>query len=417
MYTHIRTVIPVRICPMEYRSALKRNIRLAYVKSFLTSLLFFLPIWYAFETQFAPPETLAIIYAVTHLVTVFLELPTGALADLLGRRITVFLGLVIQGAAWIWVSGAKSAADLWIGYAASEVGATLISGADTALNYDTLKELGMEKTYGAFAGKTHMIYRIGIIGATLAGGYLFGITKGLPYAAVGVTLFAAAVATLLFVEPHIDSEKFTLKNYVAQTKLGMREIFKNPYIRDYSLYYVTVGSITWYFVYFLDVAYLSQQGFSQIQLGWIMAGINAGIGIGVYLLTNKMKLSRTAVYVMFPAVMAISFLPAVFVPRTIAVLLTFAGYFIAVARWSVLDQYANLEFDSRYRATALSALSMVISIAYTGISFAVGPVLSRYGAAGVMSVLGILTLVTAFPAATVLIRNHGHRVDPSVAGT
>lgn len=389
-----------------YTTLLRRNLIIARIISFLTSLLFFMPIWYAFETQFAPAKTLAIVYAVTHMVSVFLEIPTGALADLLGRKRTVFLGLLFQGLGWIIVSQSVNISYIWIGYAVAEIGATLVSGAETALYYDSLKELGEEKNYTRFASANSILYRVGITIATFFGGYLFAISKSLPYIGVGLSLFIAALAILFTVEPHIDSEKFTLKNYLSQTKQGLRELVKNSYIRTFSLYYISVGGLTWYFIYFLYLVVLQEKGFSTIELSWITSGIHVCIGIGLYFLVWKFKFHRDTALLFFPGIMLLSFLLAPFVPKSVLIMLVFLGYFAGVSRWPILDQYVNAEFDSKHRATAISTLSMAISIIYTLISIIVGPILSTYGGSGVMFALGLFTLVTTVPATYVLLKNH-----------
>jgi len=126
---------------MTYQDGLNRNILISRIQTFFTSLLFFLPVWFAFESQFGSPTTLATLYAITYLVSVFLELPTGALADLVGRKSVIALGFIIQGASYIFISQAKDISWLWIGAAIAQVGMTFVSGANTALLYDTLKEL------------------------------------------------------------------------------------------------------------------------------------------------------------------------------------------------------------------------------------------------------------------------------------
>jgi len=100
----------------NYLKKMRLNITLTYINSFLLSLIFFIPVWYAFETQYASPATLGLIYAISHLLTVVLELPTGALADLIGRKKTIFLGLFLYGLSWIYISQSKDVSWLWIGY-------------------------------------------------------------------------------------------------------------------------------------------------------------------------------------------------------------------------------------------------------------------------------------------------------------
>jgi hypothetical protein len=80
--------------------------------------------------------------------------------------------------------------------------------------------------------------------------------------------------------------------------------------------------------------------------------------------------------------------------------------FSSTARWTVLTKFTNAEFDSRKRATAISALSMLIGIIYVGLVLASGPVISWWGSASVMyTVLGIATAVLVLPLGIGLTRN------------
>jgi len=99
--------------------------------------------------------------------------------------------------------------------------------------------------------KNELVYRIGITLAGFTGGYIFIVNQRLPYVLVGVATIIAAIITWFEIEPHIDSEKFTLKNYIKQTRIGFQELWKTTYIRDFSFYYISVGGITWYYLFFL----------------------------------------------------------------------------------------------------------------------------------------------------------------------
>lgn len=390
---------------MTYKDKLKRNLILYRVSWFFTSLLFFLPIWYAFETQFAGAATLAVLYAVTYLVSVFLELPTGALADLFGRRITVTFGYLIHGASWIIISQAKDVSWLWSGYIISQIGNTFISGANVALYYDTLKELKRESEFSKLLSENELVYRLGIIFSTLAGGYLFLFSKGLPYILVGVSTIVAGLITSLMVEPHIDTVKFTVKNYIRQTKLGFAQLWKTPYIRNFSLYYISIGGITWYFVYFLLNVFMTDSEFDPVTRGWLSAVNSLLVAIVAIVVTKRKLLTKTMAYLFFPIVMLLGFLPAPFLSQIGAGVCLFLSYLVGITRFTFLDQYTNAEFESKYRATAVSALNMSISFVYFILTFTLNPILSRFGSGWVMFSLGVLTLMTTTPLAMVLLRN------------
>ncbi|KKR02990.1 MAG: putative membrane protein [Microgenomates group bacterium GW2011_GWC1_39_12] len=391
---------------MTYQQLLRRNINLMRVKIFFTSLLFFLPIWYAFEGLFAPAATLAVIYAVTHLISVFLELPTGALADLLGRKYIVFLGLLIGGGSYIFISQSQSVSWLWIGAVFAQIGSTFVSGADTALFYDTLKELKKESQFSLLANQNELVYRIGLTIAAFTGGYIFLYYYRLPYALVGIAMIMAGIVTLFMVEPHIDSEKFTITNYIQQTKLGFGELFKTPYIRDFSLYYISISGITWYYLYFLLNVFTTDVGFNAIERGWI-AAVNSIIVAIVGIVIAKYKLfSRATAYLFFPICLLLGFLFAPILPKIATTISIFLIYIASIYRWTILDQYTNMEFESKYRATAISALGMATSLIYFLLTFSLNPILSIFGSGWVMFSLGVLTLLTTVPTTIVLLKKH-----------
>ena len=365
-----------------------------------------MPIWYAFETQFANAATLAVLYAVTYLVSVFLELPTGALADLLGRKSIVAIGYMIQGCSWILISQSKNVSWLWTGYTIAQIGGTFVSGANIALYYDTLKELKKEHKFSRLLSENEIVYRGGIILSTLLGGYLFLFNKGLPYILVGVSVIIAGFITLAMVEPRIDTEKFNVFNYLKQTRLGFAQLWKTPYIRDFSLYYISIGGITWYYLYFLLNVFMTDSGFAPVARGWLSAINSLLVAIIAIVVTKKSVLSKTATYVFFPLITLLGFLPAPFLPKIGMAISIFLIYLVGITRFTFLDQYTNAEFESKYRATAISALNMATSFIYIILTFALNPVLSHLGSGWVMFSLGILTLFTTVPATITLLRNH-----------
>lgn len=385
---------------------MQRNISLAYFKAALHHLYFFVPIWYAFETQFVNPAILSVIYSMSHLITVVLELPTGALADLLGRKKTIFLGLILEGLSWVYLSQAQDASWLWTAYAFLGISAALVSGSDIALHYDSLKELEKERQYAKFKANIGLVIRSSTIVGTLLGGYLYSFNTRLPYFLVGTSVLVAGLLTLFNTEPRVDTEKFSPESYKKQTIKGFREIFKNNYIRDFSVYYVFVAGITWYFLYFLDQAFATEIGFTAIERSWVFSSIYLVAAFVNILFVRSSWLTRKRVYILLPFLMVLGFVPGHWAGKTIAIFSLLFVQLAALARFSLLDQYANLEFDSKYRATAVSALNMSVSLFFVIAASLSGTLITEFGSGFVMTLMGILTLVTAVPIAWLLIVRH-----------
>jgi hypothetical protein len=249
-----------------------------------------------------------------------------------------------------------------------------------------------------------------MIMAIFLGGYIFNYKEGLPYILVGLTTLIAAGITLLNTEPKIDSEQFNFQSYVRQTKKGFGELFKNDYIRDFSIYYTLVGGITWYFIYFLSQVFATEIGFTAIQRSWLFAGIYILGELIMFKLISSNVLNRRKVYLMFPIVMIIGFLPGYWLTKTLSIFSIFLLQIISSARFSILDQYSNLEFESKYRATAISALNMAVSIVFALITVVAGKFINNYGSGLIMTGLGVLTIVLVLPfTRTLLVRHKNSR--------
>ncbi len=393
----------------SYLRKMRQNITLSYYKGFFRHFYLFIPIWYAFETQFASVTTLGFIYAASHGISVLLELPTGALADLIGRKKTVFLGLLLEAIAYFVISQMRSASWLWAGYTIVGISGALVSGADVALQFDSLKELKKEKLYMKISSNIGFIVRGSIIIGILLGGYTYGINQRLPYLIVGLSLLIATFLTLFNTEPKVDSEKFTFKNYLKQTKIGFKELFKNRYIRDFSIFYIFIGGISWYFIYFLNQAYATEVGFNTIERSWLFASAFLLVSIANMWLVRRKKLKRKHVYLLFPALLIFGYLPGYWASKTISIFLIILVQFAGIARFSLLDQYANLEFESKYRATAISSLNMAVSLLFIAITLVGGKIIELYGVGVIMTALGLLALFTTMPTARVLLTTHKNK--------
>ena len=59
------------------------------------------------------------------------------------------------------------------------------------------------------------------------GQYLFGLSIGLPYIALGVVTVAAGVVYLFVHEPHLEKTHLNINNYILGLKNGFHEAFKD----------------------------------------------------------------------------------------------------------------------------------------------------------------------------------------------
>ncbi len=131
-----------------------RNIMIYKVLSAFKESIFIGPIL-ILSLQRLGKMTISEIYimeAIVMMGLVLLEIPSGALADLIGRRKTIILGCFFHFLSAIMFSIMSSPLHVWIGNIFWVIGASLCSGADSAFLYDSLKEVGREGEYKKIEG-------------------------------------------------------------------------------------------------------------------------------------------------------------------------------------------------------------------------------------------------------------------------
>lgn len=249
---------------------------LFYLKflSVFRALYFMVPVWVSMELRYISLTQVAIIDIVILLSALLLELPTGALADLIGRKKSISISFAISALAYFLFAYADSFYWFLIAGLGFGLADALLSGSLEALVFDTLKQNRQEHTFSEVNNKNSLIFNYSIFVAIIVGGLIFEKFYHLPSVLTGLAMIVAGVISLQFIEPDVDSEKFTLKNYLLQTKMGFKELFKNKQARDISIFYILVGAFTWPIVLSFKNFALVDLGVSEKNMGLILAFVS-----------------------------------------------------------------------------------------------------------------------------------------------
>lgn len=349
---------------MDNRAA-NRNLILLYLYWALGEFQIWIPVWIVFLTlnqgftltQVTVAEGLYLVGVVA------LEVPTGAVADHWGRSRSMSMGAFCLAVAVLIFAFTTTFAVLLVSFLLWSVASTLMSGADHALLFDTLKAVGREHQFEKIAGRGAALSWSGAGLATAIGGPVAGIIdiETTIYIGAATCMVTSLLALAMREAPRTSPE--TPEHYVASIRTAFGEVWRRVDVRfvillaGMGLAAIQVGD---YLVqpYLLDRGVEVGLWFSLLQVPMIFAGaagallagfiggragaiaalIGTGIGgIGLYLAL------ATA-----PGLWAYAAIPAMFA--------------LAACVEPITAGYVNRRISSERRATILSMQSMASSL-------------------------------------------------------
>ena len=330
-----------------------------------SALYFLVPVWVAIEKRYLTFSQITILEMLIAGSQLILELPTGALADLWGRKNTIALGYLISLLAHLVFAIASTFPHFLIMSLLFGLSTSLISGSEDALIYDTLKQADRENIFSKLTNQMQILFNWGIAGATLIGGLVYQFDFRLPAILNGLAHLIAGVMVFTMIEPAIDSEKFTFKNYIKQTKEGFKELFKNKAAKDFSLFYILVGGFSWPMVIALKNFTLTELGYSEMLMGIILPIMSLLVVYLLHLLISQQVFKNLKFTFFFlPMVLIVGYVLGSVYNFYLMPLAIMLVMFVSSARWNILGKLTNQLYNSRNRATAISTLNMVIGLIY-----------------------------------------------------
>ena len=348
-------------CIIAFMS-LKRNIPLFYLHRFLNEFLLIAPIlipFYQFN-RFGiwAFYTAQAIYAFTVLL---LEVPSGYLADVIGRRKTLIIGACFLPTGLLLYGLGNSLWVFWLAEFMLAVGNSMRSGSDSALLYDSFINLKCEDAYQGTEGRGHQFARIGTAVASVAGGLLAARSIYLPFWINVPIALAILPVSLMMIEPARHAPKS--KRPLHEILVIAGNALKNHALRPFLLFFGLLGSVCilslWaFFIYYqsirISIAWFGVLFAVYQTMGAIGAArsqaLSARLG-GRFVVTLSLFLAP--ILILLGGIQSICMLPLIMLHPLL--------WNLAVP---VLFNQINLKTASRIRATVLSLANMGLSFAY-----------------------------------------------------
>jgi MFS family permease len=238
--------------------SIEKNIRTYYFYSTFSELLILGPVLVLFLTAKGLSFTEIMLLQSISAISVFIfEVPTGALADKVGRKYSVILGAFLWAVGLFLYIGGKSFIVFMLSEIVFSLGSAFRSGSDSALIYDSLKLLGREKEYQKVEGKARSFALYAQAVGSVLSSFLYEADIYLPLVVSILFMAVTIIIALRFKEPHIEENQGKAElNYFQQIKESGSYILHHDKLKAIvvfsMIFYVFYRTGFWYFQPYME---------------------------------------------------------------------------------------------------------------------------------------------------------------------
>ncbi len=372
--------------------------RLFAVQALLMFILW-VPIWVVFLQRKGLSLTqVGLLEGVAWTITAFLEVPTGAIADRWGRKASIAVGASLYGLAMFLILAEALSPAFLLGYALWNSSTAFVSGADSALLYDSLKADGRAAEAAKQSGRYAAINQASQGIASLVGAAIATIDINLCFAICGFLGLAAAGLVLTIHEPPRTSEDDEYLGYWRNLRTAVRIAARRPVVRALVLLNATILIVPLVVYYVLLQPYAVGVGLPLAALGVVVIGVQLSTVVASWLAhrtEGRFELTSVVAVALAVLVAATALLAAL--PSIPSLALMLAVALVPALLTPLLSARLNHLIPSGQRATILSLGALLFEL---GLAIAMPLLLAfadRFGAPAAIGLAGAIFAVTAVP--------------------
>ncbi|HLP61978.1 MAG TPA: MFS transporter [Candidatus Deferrimicrobium sp.] len=384
------------------KSGFESNIRKMYLVRLLFNMYFISAVIVPFYIEWGGIKFSQILFLNAWFMfwNFLLEIPTGTVADFLGRKVSIILGCI---SAIIGIMVYVSYPNFIIFLAAEVifgVSYTLLSGADEALIYDSLKKIDRTHLSKKVFSRMESFKLAGIVVGAVTGSFIakkYGLRMTLALQAVPIAI--AVFLSFSFKEPPVWEKKPALSFYSYKKILtdGVRFFLETRILKLLTMDMVVINAFAWIIIWFYQ-ALLKNAGVDMAYFGIVHAAMTLA---EIFIINNFIRFERwlgaKKRLLFFSAFLTgISFIIlgiTRFTPLVIAAIIVCAGS--GLTRGPLFSSYMNKYIPSDKRATVLSTTSMLRTFSIVVVNTVAG-LLADWSIPNTLLILGMATILFAF---------------------
>lgn len=330
------------------------------------------------------------IYSVAMVV---MELPSGYMADSWGCRKTLLSGAILGTLGIAIYSISSSFHSFVLAEIVLGVGFSFVSGADSALLYDSLKAAGRENEYIKYEGSITSFGNFAEALAGIAGGLLATISLRTPYFFQIFVAGIAIPAAFFLKEPqHIqDRIRLNMKEILSIVKLT----YLQKEMRSAIMISSFTGAATLTYAWFVQ-PYFQKAGVPVAIFGILWTSLNLSAGIfSMFSYRIERQLGKKRTLLLIVILLSAGFVGSSLDISVAGIAILFGFYMVRGIATPVLKNYIHEHTDSKVRATILSVRNFEIRIIFAIVGPALGYLTDAFSLETALLISGIIYFVAA----------------------
>lgn len=347
---------------MDYKS----NIIKIYFFTIFRSLDLYMPIYIIFFLANSLTMTQIMILQTYYTLTILLfEIPSGVIADQTGRKKTIIFGIILQIIGLLVFFLGQEYLIFFLAITFWSIGISLISGADEALLFDSLKESKKENEYKKITGRKNSIAMFTYAISTIIGGILATFYEHRSLFLLTAILFSIGfIISLFFKEPKKHTELIE-KNYLKHLTNAIKFSYTNQIVKYYIIFIGISGALS-FLIYFLFQPYFNVTKYPELMITAAMTGYFIFNSFGSFFAEKILKKIKNHHFIFLSlSLVSLGYICLYFTNIWISLIIISITSFFTGVSWVLASNEINQNTQTHHRATVISIQNMFQKLIYS----------------------------------------------------
>lgn len=355
-----------------------------------------------------------LLQAIFSIATVVMEYPSGYLSDRLGYRFSLLLASLLGISGWLTYTLAGSFLTVMLAEIQLGISYAFISGADSALLFETLRSRNKEEEYLRHDGRMTAWAQGGEAAGAIGAGVLYAWFPLLPFLLQVAVWIVAWLICRRLQEPAAHLPEPVVSHWQEALNIARRTLVEVPALRWTLLFGAALGLASFFPVWLVQ-PYMQANDVPLAWFGPVWAAANLCVSLGSVLSERALFHFGTRGVTWLCLLLTVA--------GYLGMALTqaawgFAWYFLLTLMRGLQGPLLRLHLQQRSRrserASILSLKSLLFRIGFITAAPLIGALTDRSGLSATFLVLCAALLLLLFPLGLLFLRAIGRREDPVV---